>query len=145
MEVYCVFQGCYSDRNCVAVFDNKEKAEKYSMALNCEDYPDVEEFELNQYTEKITQKKVKCWYATIWLKNISGYFAGVEREHHKQGEMEECERDCIVSISDNERCRIEKNRHYIQVTSFVSAEHAKKVAIEQYQIYTQQKLEDGEL
>ena len=142
MKVYLVFQVCYSDRDCVAVFDNKEQAEQYSKALDDIDYSDIEEFELNQITRPITHKKVQCWYAIIWTRDIVGYFGGIQNYHHKQGDLEESENFEIVDISYNERCKITKDKYYIQVISYVSAEHAKKVAIEQYQIYTQQQLED---
>ena len=145
MKVYCVFQGCYSDRDCIAVFDNKEQAEQYSNALNDIDYSDVEEFELNQITRPITKKKVRCWYALIWIKDIVVCFAGIQNYSHKKGDLEESEGFEIVDISHNKRNKIEKDIYYIRVISYVSKEHAKKVAIEQYQIYTQQQFEDGEL
>ena len=145
MKVYLVFRGCYSDRGCVAVFDNKEQAEQYSKALDDIDYSDIEEFELNQITRPITHIKVHCWYALIWIKDVVSYFSGIQNYRHKKGDLEENEGFDIVDLSFNERNRIENGSHYIRVTSFVSKEHAKKIAIEQYQIYTQQKNDGGEL
>ena len=136
MKVYLVFKGYYSDRDCKAVFDNKETAEKYAEMLNNEDYSDVEEFEINEV--KLSDFKLVTYYvATVYLDN-SFYLKGSIQEHDYKKIKNKDEKI--------EKCFIEKGfRNQIIVTSTVSAEHAKKIAIEQYQIYTQNQLENGEI
>lgn len=137
MKVYLVFQGCYSERDCKAVFDNKEQAEKYAELLEEEGCSDVEEFEVNEVALS-DYKIITLYIATIYTKDIGQV---------KKGHIYQSEDKKVVNIKDKvEKVEIHKWFGYqIHVVSSISAEHAKKVAIEQYQIYTQQQLEDGEL
>lgn len=136
MKVYLVFQGCYSDRFCKAVFDNKETAEKYAEMLDNEDCSSVEEFEVNEI--KLSDFELVTYYiATVYLDN-SFYLKGSIHENSYKRIKNKNEKI--------EKCSIYKGyRGQISITSTVSKEHAKKVAIEQYQIYTQNQLENPPL
>lgn len=128
MKVYLVFKGEYSDYTCMAVFDNKEQAEQYVKILEKEDYSCIEEHEVNEI------KPQNMEYRTVYEAVISKDDGSIYNYIYK---------NTLVDVSN--RTKIENYNKCIIVNSIVSKEHARKVAIEQYQIYTQQKLENGEV
>jgi hypothetical protein len=129
-KIYLVAGGEYSDYHIAAAFKDREKAEFYVELQNkldsfCDYYVDEREL----YDEIVTMnEKVVTYY------NVSIYTTTGELDHEWDNQ-EIYTKDVII----------EKEEHYpcIRVSSTKSFEHARKVAIEQYQIYTQQLLEDG--
>ena len=138
-KVYVVRFGEYSDQGIAAVFSSEEEAEKYCYVQNniSENYLYdnhwVDEYILDECKIEGTPI-IKRYYVATLEKETGDFFedelsAGDER-------IEDClyTKDVIVEETD----------FYIMVKSTKSYEHARKVAIEKYQIYTQNQLENGE-
>ena len=144
-KIYLVRYGCYSDQGIAGAFSTEEKAKRYCEVHNeiNGEYADpywVDEIIVDLYEVNPNAKVVTYYTAIIALKD--------ERNPDKlqfwtkKGEIMDTYADkdfysknTIVNITED----------YIEVKSITSEEHAKKVAIEQYQIYTQQELEDGKI
>ena len=127
-KIYLIAGGEYSDYHIAAVFKNKEKAEFYAdirNKLNPYNGYYVVEREFHDDNVTMTEKVVTYYCACIDLEDGEIYY--------EEDETEIYTKDVII----------EKEDDYISVSSTKSLDHAKKVAIEQYQIYTQQLLEDG--
>lgn len=58
MKVYIVFDGCYSDRDAVAVFTDEAKANLFSTTLSC---GDVMEFDTDEVKVEGNPEEVE-WY-----------------------------------------------------------------------------------
>ena len=134
-KVYVVRYGCYSDQGIAGAFSTEEKAQRYCDIRN----------------------KIDKYYGDFW---VDAYIID-ENEHPADTRVEKYYNVCInleeglykageIYIKDEgykiytTPVVIEKHDNdYIYVASTTSLEHAKKVAIEQYQIYTQQKLEEA--
>ena len=142
-KVYIVRYGCYSSQGISGVFSTKEKAAKYCDIHNklyddcCEEYwideRVLDEDEIQEGTEIAT-------YSIVTINLEDGF--GSDWEKHKAGD----------TIYEGEECRIftettvtERHDNVLWVYSSLGADHAEKVAIEKYQIYTKQKLENGEI
>ena len=133
-KVYIVRFGEYSDQGIAGVYSTEEKAQKY-----CDVHNEIDEYEYFWIDERILDEdevssdtKVVTYYCVCismkddeWDKAGTIYFRDEEK-------------DILTSP-----LIIEKEDDYINVKSTVSMEHAEKVAIEQYQMYTQQKLEES--
>lgn len=137
-KVYVVRFGEYSDQGIAGVFSSEEKAKKYCEIQN--EIEGYEDFWVDEYTLDEDEVPKEAKVATYYVARISTktdrwstagkiYCAGEEKRIYTKD----------VEIEVNENCDV------IEVASVRSLEHAKKVAIEQYQIYTQQKFENGEL
>ena len=133
-KVYIVRFGEYSDQGIAAVFSSEEKAKRY-----CDINNEIEgEYENYWIDDRILDEeevnpdaKVVTYYcACISLKDDKWNKAG---QIYFEDEYKQIYTSPVI---------IEKGDDYVSVESTTSLEHAKKVAIEQYQIYTQQKLEE---
>lgn len=113
----------------MGVFDNKENAEKYSKLLENQDYSNIEEFELNEIKPELLEYRI-VYNAWIGINECTE-----ELDCSTFEEIIDTSKNVHIDISDR----------YILVKSLISKEHAKKVAIEQYQIYTQNQLENPPL
>ena len=137
-KVYVVRYGEYSDQGIAGVFSTKEKAERYCKVQNeIDEGLYYDNFWVSEYTldkHEVSPNVEIATYYTVCITTITDKF-------YKAGEIyfEDEERRVLTKP-----VIIEKYKDYISVSSTKSLEHAKKVAIEQYQICTQQKLEDGE-
>ena len=133
-KVYIVRFGEYSDQGIAGVYSTEEKAQRY-----CDVHNEMEEYTNYWIDERILDEdeispetKVVTYYCVcISLK---------DDQWDKAGEIyfRDEEKDILTSP-----VTIEKEDDYISVRSITSMEHAEKIAIEQYQMYTQQKLEDS--
>ena len=131
-KIYIITSGEYSDYHIVAVFKDKKKAEFYAEMqekLHPYEYYYVDEREFHDDNVTMNEKVVKYYVVSICLNNGE---IDHEWENH-----EIYTKDTII----------EKDEHYpyICVSSTKSLDHTKKVAIEQYQLHTQQLLEDGKI
>ena len=145
-KVYLVRYGCYSDQGIAGVFSTEEKAKKY-----CEIYNALEDGYTDGYwvDERIvdlgevnSQAKVVTYYvASIYLKDVWNYDR--TKIEFKKGELYPDEDEWIEKEIYSKDVIISEKEDYIMVYSIYSKEHAQKVAIEQYQIHTQQKLEES--
>ena len=137
-KVYVVRYGEYSDQGIAGVFSTKEKAERYCKVQNeIDEGLYYDNFWVSGYTldkHEVSPNVEIATYYTVCITTITDKF-------YKAGEIyfEDEERRVLTKP-----VIIEKYKDYISVSSTKSLEHAKKIAIEQYQICTQQKLEDGE-
>ena len=133
-KVYIVRYGEYSAQGIAGVFSNKKQAEVYCEIKNGIDpYNDywIDDRVLNEKAYPKGVKIVDVWEASINKRTGEVY---VDEEPTREVFTKE------VRISG-----LEEDFISILVDSTKSAEHAKKVAIEQYQKYMQQKLENGEI
>lgn len=132
-KVYLVRYGEYSDQGIAGVFSTEEKAQRYCDIQNkIDNYTDfwVSEYKVDE-EEYPEDTKIELYYS-VWIATEDDGFV-------KSGTI------YLEDESDEVFTRpvvIEKTGDSILVKSTKSMEHAKKVAIEQYQIYTQQKLEN---
>ena len=133
-KVYIVRFGEYSNQGIAGVYSTKDKAQRY-----CDVHNEIEEYTNYWIDERIVDdeeispdtKVVKYYCACISIEDDGWDKAG---EIYFRDE----EKDVFTSP-----LTIERGDDYIMVRSITSMEHAEKVAIEQYQMYTQQKLEDS--
>lgn len=195
MTLYTVWSGEYSDRSMNAVFQSKEKAEKYvQLQEKMRSYEDYSICEYEFYDDKVqfTDEVRRYYYAIIECtgsKHDKGYISTdenwedfieylapykkldydslspsnykdvIESNHDNVADIEDqffITAEDRVYKGDNETiiepCVYPNNEekkvylHHIIVYSTESYSKARKIAIEQYQIYTQQMLEtDGQL
>jgi hypothetical protein len=137
-KVYVVKFGEYSDQGIAGVFSSEEKAKKYCEIQN--EIEGYEDFWIDEYTLDEDEVPKEAKVATYYVACIST----ISDDWFKAGEIfsEGEERRIYTKDVEVEQSKLSGA---IEVISTKSLEHAKKVAIEQYQIYTQQKFEDGEL
>lgn len=137
MIVYLVTHGDYSAYEIVNVFLDKQKAENFVEHCNqnpkhnfCfdSDYR-VEEYSISDDDFSLKDKPKTYFACQIYIKQIGMFQKGFIKMFGK-----------IVKLG-HEKVIINKRPDSIVVYSKQSMEHAKKVAIEQYQIYTQNELE----
>ena len=133
-KVYIVRFGEYSDQGIAAVFSSEEKAKRYCDINNELDgiYVNywIDDRILDEEEVSSDAKVVTYYCACISLNDNEWNKAG---QIYFEDEYKQVYTSPVI---------IEKNDSYASVESTTSLEHAKKVAIEQYQIYTQQKLEE---
>lgn len=175
MKLYTVWSGEYSDRGMHAIFQSKEKAEKYAEVhekINGYDGFYVIDYELADDGFDINTEVAKYYYAEI---NVDDYWSydhtkllakkGVIETDERMKDYREDEATWENEISDEDideyalpvsfgiytkdviiepRKLVDGTIQDITVYSTKSYAHARKVAIEQYQIYTQQLLENGQ-
>ena len=134
MKVYVVTVGEYSDYGIEKIFLCKSKAEKYIEIYNNKGkYYSAQLEEYETYDDNISYD----------LKNETKYYW--QSINMRTGELKYSGEEKIIS---NKKTIIEKNEyhsHILTVYSSISLEHAKKVAIEKYQINSQIKLEENKL
>ena len=144
-KVYVVRYGEYSDQGISGVFSTREKAEKYCKIYNeiedswCGDYW-VDEYELDEDEIKGDPKIVTYYCMDVQLEDEWNY-NNTKITYHK-GEVTDNGTEKNFYSKD---VIINKWSTYAEIKSVISPEHARKVAEEQYQIYTQQKMEDGKI
>ena len=140
-RVYLVWSGEYSDKGVEAVFSNEEDAERYAKIQGeINDYESyyVDEREVDEHVFKPDSKVVTYYEVEISLGELDkGEFLYDDYDH-----KEVFTKPVNIIIQNSNTW---SHRRGIIVQSTTSFEHAKKIAIEQYQIYTQQQLEDGVL
>lgn len=133
-KVYVVRYGSYSDQGIAAVFSSEEAAEKFCNVRN-------------QLTEYV-------YYAPFWIDEYildeykydkeprieTYYHVWVDKETGDLYDNEDPEK-----MIYSEDTKVEISEYSIDVYSVKSNEYAKKVAIEQYQITTQNELENPEV
>lgn len=135
-KVYVVRYGAYSDQGIAGVFSTEEKAKRYCDIKNeINSYDDywIDEYILDEH-EMSEDTKIITYY-TCFIATITTFNQCVGKIY-----LEDEEKEIFT-----EPVIIRKYYDGIEVKSVESIEHARKVAIEQYQIYTQQKLENGEI
>ena len=144
-KIYLVRYGCYSDQGIAGAFSTEEKARKYCEVHNeiNGEYADpywVDEIIVDLYEVNPNARVTTYYYTTISLIDEWNY------DHTKlwtrKGEIADCWTDKDFYSKDTE---VNVTDEYIEVKSTISEDHAKKVAMEQYQIYTQQELENGKV
>ena len=147
-KIYLVRYGCYSDQGIAGVFSTEEKAQRYCDIYNKlgpayydGDYY-VDEYELDR--EDLPEDTKVVAYYSAWIALVDVWNWDHTELLQKAGEL-----DWEVSPENEIYTKpvvIERSRDdMIVIKSTTSLEHAKKVAIEQYQIFTQQRLENGEI
>ena len=133
--VYVVRYGEYSDQGIAGVFSNEKLAQKYCEIQNAThsfgnyhaNYR-VDEYILDKDAYDLDTRVEPYYEYTLWYegnKITDTYSDGPDNRIFT--------RDTVI----------EEGEEYITVYSIKSSEHAKKVALEQFQIKTQQALEDG--
>lgn len=137
MNVYVVTSGDYSAYEIVKVFLDKQKAErfvehcnqnpKHNFCFDC-DYR-LEEYSVSDDDFSLKDKPQTYFGCQIYIKQIGLFEKGYIEIFGK-----------IIKLGHG-KVIINKRPDSIVVYSKQSMEHAKKVAIEQYQIYTQNELE----
>ena len=145
-KVYLVRYGCYSDQGIAGVFSTEEKAKKYCEIHNEINgkYADpywVDEWIVDLDVIRPEAKVVTYYVARIpledeWNANHTELWA-------KKGDFDPNEDGWTEKDIYSRDVVICKEKDQIVVYSVYSNEHAKKVAIEQYQIHTQQELENA--
>ena len=133
-KVYIVRYGEYSDQGIACVFSNKKQAETYCVIKNELDTWNHYWIDDRILNEEAFPKEVKI--VDVWEASIRKATGDLEVDEEPRKEIFEQEVK-ITGINDDYA--------YIIAESTISPRHAKKVAIEQYQKYTQQKLENGEM
>jgi len=109
MKVYIVTRGCYSDYGIETVFSTRKLAELYQSELR-DSTSDILEMEVDGEVGFVRRK---CFYASIDLK--TGDVVGEYQDSRMASPT-------LRSQGDG-----------VQVCSFVSAEHARKLAVEKRQ------------
>ena len=137
-KVYLVRYGCYSDQGIAAAFSSREMAQRYCDVYNkiedcCDEYW-IDDLIVDLYKIPKDTKVVTYYYAVIGLNEESecgkGKFDPWMADYQ---EKEVYTKDTLIIRHDNT----------VEVRSIFGNDHACKVALEQYHIYTQQQLEDG--
>ena len=143
MKVYIVRYGEYSDQGIAGVFSTKEKAEKYCDVHNeISSYDDywIDDRELDEDEISLDAKVAHYYEVEIMLEDEGNLKKGSFR-YDDYEEKAVYTKDVEIKMQSRE----DHIPTSIVVSSIHGFDHAKKVAIEQYQIYTQQQLEDGTL
>lgn len=142
MKVYLVFVGVYSDRYCKAVFDSEEQAKILSKEIEkMGEDSDIEEFELNE--SKAENLKFTTCYRTYisFADDLGEHFRIYKKSSFECEEILDISKPNVIEFKDIDSFYPKCNKQ-ILVKSLISKEHAEKIALEQYQIYTQQQLEN---
>ena len=136
-KVYVVRYGAYSDQGIAGVFSTEEKAKRY-----CDIKNEVDDFYGDYWIDEYTLDEHEMSKDTKVVTYYSCFIATLTTDSQRAGEiyLEDEEKEVL-----GEPVIIKKYYDGIEVKSVASPEHAQKVAIEQYQIHTQQKLENGEI
>jgi len=126
-KVYIVTQGCYSDYHIVAVFSNKEIAEKYAKKINSEwDPADVEEWGVDAWVEEI-QKGYDAWEVRM-KENGEAIVDKIDYAKY------EWRKEPFVTETD-----YDGEKFYIVYCLAKSKEHAIKIASERITMYKARK------
>ena len=149
-KIYLVRYGSYSDQGIAGAFSTEEKANYFCSIRNklfeFDDYW-VDEYVLDEHEYKSNLEVNTYHVAEILVENVTAW-----GEEHNKGDLTISAEDNITeNLLSSEPVVIEKHvsddNEYKTITVYCqeSAKKAEKIAIEQYQIYTQQQLESGEL
>jgi hypothetical protein len=109
---YVITSGSYSDYGISGVFSTKEKAEEFVSNNQCDDY-DIEEWSINEL-EGQTHK-------TVWTCHLNKETGDVEFANE------------FKILCDKRYTASEVYKEFIKGESSVSAEHARKLAVEKRQ------------
>lgn len=150
-KVYAVWYGEYSDRNIYGIFSTREMADAcvvvQSKLDECESYY-VIEYELDEHTVDANTDVRTYYYMSILTRDLWNY--SHTELLGKKGEFDLDERDNITEsrvyttpVIINKKFDDYGNVISIEVCSVEGFEHAKKVAVERYQMYTQQEFENN--
>ena len=134
-KVYLVRYGCYSDQGIAGAFSTEEKAIKYCEVHNEINgkYVDpywVDEIIVDLYEVNPNVKVVTYYIACISI--VDDEFASKGEIFAKTEERDFYSKNTVIT----------KYSDHIEVKSVKSMEQAVKIAEEQYQVYTQQELEN---
>ena len=134
MKIYIVTAGEYSDYHICKVFLDKEKADKYvALETECDEFLSynmyVSEWETSD--DKVDMNAKVGYYHYCYINHMGEI--ETDDEYADETEPRIDEGDVILKF----------DAWGLAVYSKKSFEHAKKVCIEQYQIRTQQRFEDG--
>src|SRR5579872_4521142 len=151
-KVYLVTHGDYSDYGVCAVFSTRELADKY---VNGHNEYNIEEWGLDDNTENAIRTSYTCaiglqdspkrknsWDKTykageIYQQSSFATVANVSLRVPEDQELHDRSFKCLTveHLNGEEISRREEWRTDFTVQSFVSAEHARKLAVEAYQAY----------
>jgi hypothetical protein len=128
-QIHLVSEGCYSDYRIVAAFSTKEAAEAYAAELRkIDDDAGVETYPIDSVVGETARR---AWTAVVDLRGGLIYGEqGDDRELRVMAQLTERGRTEIVGRTEAYPDGVGAN-----VTSFVSAEHARKLAAEAHQSY----------
>jgi len=131
-KVFVVTEGCYSNYHICAIFDNEELAKKYCKVHKAK-YSDYgyEEWNLNDWdTMEIAREHYQCW---MYIGN------GEIKTEHSRIDYERPELRLIDYPID--RCNGYGNDPIVYGNSFISKEHAIKIASERRTILLAERAE----
>ena len=140
-KVYLVRYGCYSSQGIAGAFSTKGAAEKY-----CEVQNEIEDGYEDYYVDEIIvdlhkispEAKVVTYYVTrIYLVDDVDTDGSIIV---KKGSIDPYVSGWTEKAVYTRDVEINKNDTYIEVMSVKGQEHAEKVAMEQYQMHTQQEM-----
>lgn len=135
-EVYVVTAGEYSDYRILAIFSTPEAADKYVCAHNTGENPNasasVEEWPIDEVSEPVS---VAPWQASIVCD--TGDISWTRRQNWS----EVIQRGTRAGPEDIHMISSKPPRGWIIVTSYVSEEHAKKLAVEARQKWLRNNME----
>lgn len=121
-DCYLVTKGCYSDYTVVAVFLDEEEAESYRRDLEetGEDVNDVETVPLGRPDDKVP---TRCWYARI---DCATGAIRPPRPYDREYKM-------APPGARSDTCVVQAWQPSIRRISYVSQDHANKLAVESRQ------------
>lgn len=143
MKIYLVTKGSYSDKMNCAVFSTKELAQEYIDKKKdfeeYEDYNDIEEYEVDDPLA-IDLVIKDFWTVTIFIKD------GLILEGCGQRNMKRWRLTEKYPVNRNITANIDTygnwgNDPFITITSYISLEHAKKLAVEKRQEYLRKNVQ----
>jgi hypothetical protein len=125
MKVYVVTEGSYSDFHVSAIFSSREKAVEY-MGGFPDQFNGIEEYELDAEPPRVMSR---CWHAHLRLDG-SLYMPQSDGVEDVEEECRHGERGRGWTTVQN---YYPKTLNWFNGKSYVSAEHAMKLAVEQRQ------------
>ena len=137
-KIYLVRYGCYSDQGIAGAFSTEEKAQRYCDIHNEIQEGWHDEYWVHEFIVDLYEVNPAAQVVTYYTVSIST----IDDDFQKKGEIIYSREEKDIFSRDPV---IEKYVDHISVKSTKSIEHAKKIAIEQYQKYTQQELENGKV
>jgi len=133
MKVYVVIAGTYSDYGYYGVFSSREKAQKYiddTVAPDQRGEYSIDEHDLDPQYEQV--EWVKCYCARIYLDD--GKIEPLDDEDFYWAKRTDMRRGSVTCHGET-RFNGFSSRGVVSASSFVSPEHAAKLAVEARQRY----------
>ena len=137
--VYAVESGYYSDYGIEGLFSTKEKAQHYIDVRKREDeYWDEERIVEYELDELATARWVSYWHCGIFIDTgeIKEHHGGESRELTSSRKRGEILQDAVSILAYS-------GRLFTRVKSYVSAEHAQKLAVEARQAHLRKESTNG--